>query len=118
MKINPFQKNTPNEMIFTFLIMPRKEGGFLGMCRETGEIRHGETIDEAQKRLINSTIAIVDTVIKNPQYLPSLSVGLSFNNKVLFYSVLARRIFLSLKKNVGDFEFFTRSGATLSLHHG
>ena len=89
------------------------------MCKETGEIRHGETSDEVQKKLISATKLIVETVIKDEKYLPSLTIGLPWRYRFAFYYYLFNLSFAQLIKRAGhNLTFFTRDVNTFVPSHG
>ena len=100
------------------MIIASRDGNVLGMCKETGIIREGKTLNEVGKKLIKSTTLLIDTVLKNPAYLPSLKVGLPFKYQMLYYFTLLKMFFHRFGKNVGELEFFTRKGSTLIPQYG
>ena len=102
----------PKEMTFRFLIIGSKNKGYIGMCKETGVIRGGQSVEILEKQLINSTVAIINTVMKDEKYLPSLYSGLPFKFTLQFYYYLLRILF---RRFVSGFEisFFTRNTSNL-----
>lgn len=112
-------KNLSPKITFTFLILPYKLGGFWGMCKETGEIRHGETSDEVQGKLINATRLVIETVIKDEKYLPSLTIGLPWRYRFAFYYYLLSLSFTQLIRRAGhNLTFFTRDMNAFVPSHG
>ncbi len=106
-----------NEMKFSFLVTGSKNKGYIGMCKETGVIRGGQTLLGVENELINSTTAIIETVMKDEKYLPSLNSGLPFKFKLNFYYYLLMILF---RKFMDDLEinFFTRNTSSLVPSHG
>ena len=106
--------NLPNGIKFNFLVTGSKSKGYLGMCKETGIIRDGQTPLEVEKKLINSTLAIIDVASKDAKYIPNLYIGLPVKFKVKFYYYLLVVLF---KRFMDDFEinFFTRNTSNLAL---
>jgi hypothetical protein len=99
----------PEKMTFTFLIAPSKEYGYLGMCRETGFVQNGNDPEKLEKRLVNATNLLIDTVKNNPKCLSNLYCGLNWRNKITFYFSLARMIMQRFSKAAENFFFFTRN---------
>lgn len=66
-----------------FLIMPY-EDGYMAMCKETGIIRSGKTLEKARDAIISSTESLVEAVVADKRLIPSLEVGLPFRYRVLF----------------------------------
>ena len=60
-------------------------GGFIGMCAETGFIFEGNTLNEVKHRLFSSIISLLKEIEKDPSMMPSLSLGLPFKYKFLYY---------------------------------
>jgi len=60
------------------------ENKYLALCKETGLVRSGDTLEEARDALISSTKTLVSAVIKDPRLEPSLKAGLPFRYRVLF----------------------------------
>lgn len=108
------KNQAPPEMTFTFLITSSRGKGYLGMCKETGIIRGGSTPREVETKLLGATTAIVDTVIKHNEYLPSLSSGLPLKYKFIFYLSLLKIV----ARQAGSFMYFTRDASTLVPSRG
>lgn len=102
-------KVLPEKMTFTFLIAPSKEYGYLGMCRETGFVQNGSDPEKLEKRLVDMTSLLVDTVKENPECQPDLRCGLHWRNKITFYTSLTRMIMQRFSKVAENFLFFTRN---------
>lgn len=96
-------------LTLNFLIMPY-ENGYMAMCKETGLIRSGKTLDEARDAIFFSTDTLIKAVMKDERLIPSLKVGLPFKYNILFnwivFKILCRfamKKFLYETNLVGDF---------------
>jgi predicted RNase H-like HicB family nuclease len=94
---------------FNMLIMPY-EGGYMSMCKETGLIRQGKTLDEAHTALFSAMKTLIKTVCDDNKFEPSLSVGLPFKYWLLFNFTVLKIIVNSTmdkilfeKSNLQDF---------------
>ncbi len=75
-------KNIEN-LTLNFLIMPY-EDGYMAMCKETGIIRSGKTLEKARDAVISSTETLIEAVVADNRLAPSLEVGLPFKYRALF----------------------------------
>lgn len=66
-----------------FLIMPY-EDGYMAMCKETGIIRSGKTLEKARDAIISSTESLIEAVVADSRLTPSIKVGLPFKYRALF----------------------------------
>ena len=94
---------------FNILVMPF-EDGYMSMCKETGLIRQGRDVSEARNAMFSAMKALIDAVCEDERLEPSLSVGLPFSYKTLFYKTLGKILFtatmdkLSFERNqIQDF---------------
>lgn len=102
-------KTLPEKMAFTFLIVPSRGYGYLGMCRETGFIQNDSDPEKLESRLVNAANLLIETVKKNPECLSDLYCGLHWRNKITFYYLLVRMIMQRFSKVAENFFFFTRN---------
>lgn len=86
-------KNTIEKGQFSFLIY-QKDDKFIGICKETGYVEENDTKEEVLIRLANGANAILQTVKKNPELLPSINQNPPLKYRLLFYWI---PIFYSLK---------------------
>src|SRR3989344_5953414 len=75
-------KRVPS-ITFNILVMPY-EGRYLALCRETGLIRDGSTLEEARDALFSATQTLVQAVERDSSFTPSLVAGLPIRYRVLF----------------------------------
>jgi predicted RNase H-like HicB family nuclease len=71
------------EYTFNVLVLPY-EDGYMSMCKETGLIRQGKTLDEAHEAMDIAMKTLIKTVCADNKLEPSLSVGLPFKYWFLF----------------------------------
>jgi predicted RNase H-like HicB family nuclease len=87
--------------IFNVLIMPYG-GGYMAMCKETGLIRQGNTLKDADQALFNAMSTLVQAVAENNHLEPSLAVGLPLRYRLLFKWTLIK---MFLHSTMEKFEF-------------
>lgn len=80
-------RNTIEKGRVSFLIIRIENDRYLGLCKEFGFIEEEETLEKAEKRLINSARLLLETVAKNPKFEASLNLGLPLKYEFLFYIV-------------------------------
>lgn len=80
-------KNTIKNGVIHLLVISKGGGEYLGICKEFGFVEEAKSEKEVVKRLVNSSILLLDTVRKNPRLAPSLNVRPPFKYLMLFYIV-------------------------------
>jgi hypothetical protein len=102
-------KNSLQKGTISLLIMKTGDK-YLGICKEFGFVEEGPTSEAVEKRLVNSAVLLLETVIKNPRLEPSLSAKPPFKYLCLFYFAPFILAFNSLVKNFhGDMRLFERN---------
>jgi predicted RNase H-like HicB family nuclease len=66
------------------LVMPY-ESNYIALCKETGIVRGGKTLEEARDALFSATKTLIEAISENPALRPSLSIGLPLRYRLLFY---------------------------------
>lgn len=68
---------------FNILVMPY-ENKYMALCKETGIVRAGDTLEEARDAIFSATKTLVETVKHDSKLQPSLVVGLPLRYRLLF----------------------------------
>lgn len=79
-------KNTLNQGQFSFLIY-QKGDKFIGICKETGYVEEEETKEKVLHRLINGSKAILSTIAKRPELMPSINQRPTLKYFLKFYYI-------------------------------
>jgi predicted RNase H-like HicB family nuclease len=87
------------DYIFSILIMPY-EDGYMAMCKETGLIRQGTTLDEAHAAIMSAMNTLISLVLKDNKYEVNLSVGLPLAYRVVFHWTITKMHFQSAMKQL------------------
>ena len=77
-------KNTVEKGQFSFLIYQQGDK-FIGICKETGYVEESDTKEEVFIRLVNGAKAILQTIKKSPELLPSINQYPPLKYRLLFY---------------------------------
>ena len=67
------------------IIVRPYQGRYIALCKETGLIREANTFEDAKDRIFSATYTLLEAYQDDPQIEPSLSMGLSFRYRVLYY---------------------------------
>lgn len=71
------------KLVLNMLVMPY-ENGYMALCKETGIVRGGATLEEARRALLSANKTLVETVREDGRLTPSLAVGLPLRYRALF----------------------------------
>jgi len=85
------KKNPIEGLTLRILVMPYKDG-YLSLCKETGEIRSGRTLEEARDAMFSATNTLIEAVIKQPEFAASFRVGLPLRYNILFNWTLFKMV--------------------------
>ena len=56
----------------------------MALCKETGIVRAGDTLEEARDAIFSATKTLIDAVKENQHLQSSIKVGLPFRYRLLF----------------------------------
>jgi len=100
-------KNSTHKGTVSFLIF-RTGNKYVGICKEFGFVEEAESSEEVKNKLINGSVLLLKTVIKNPRLAPSLNVRPPFKYLCLFYiAPIVLALTSVFKKFHGDMRLLT-----------